>query len=192
MPVSIPNCQVDVQARGSAPKPNLHAARPFNTFKLQIAISPLGRSHHSGAAARRHAMIATAAGLHGAYECAAPAFVYLTLPSGTSLLKIPASIAHLGQILFHYDCLRNFSTDNHSKILIWHAPVIIAKNMASASQALVRFDEGEVLERPIRHAWKACSPARGSWVRIPLSPPLSLTRWLSPASWTVSLCPSGG
>ena len=30
---------------------------------------------------------------------------------------------------------------------------------------------GEMLEWPIRRAWKARISARGSWVRIPLSPP---------------------
>jgi hypothetical protein len=29
---------------------------------------------------------------------------------------------------------------------------------------------GEVAERPMAHAWKACNPERGSWVRIPPSP----------------------
>ncbi len=32
-------------------------------------------------------------------------------------------------------------------------------------------DLGEVLEWPIRHAWKACRGASPSWVRIPPSPP---------------------
>ena len=32
---------------------------------------------------------------------------------------------------------------------------------------------GEVPEWPIGYAWKAYVPARGPWVRIPLSPPFS-------------------
>jgi hypothetical protein len=35
---------------------------------------------------------------------------------------------------------------------------------------------GEVREWTNRHAWKACVPAMGPWVRIPPSPPLELVR----------------
>ena len=38
-------------------------------------------------------------------------------------------------------------------------------------QAGVAQPPGEVLEWPIRHAWKACRGASPSWVRIPPSPP---------------------
>src|SRR5688572_17090115 len=34
-----------------------------------------------------------------------------------------------------------------------------------------RFVDGEVREWTNRHAWKACVPATGPWVRIPPSPP---------------------
>ena len=41
---------------------------------------------------------------------------------------------------------------------------------------------GEVLEWPIRHAWKACRGASPSWVRIPPSPPVdfgfSFVSWM--------------